>query len=205
MTDYPFDIQLVVDPNNPANVVLDAIISIYDPADTGGTTLIDLKDPFGMPLANPLHSNHLGYLEPFSAELPQVMWRAGSYSGLLESYVGLRDQAVAAAAAADASQTAAEAAEAMAEATANGFTASATTGAAGSSAVAAFTGTAPARHLNLTIPRGDTGATGAAGAAGATGPAGPTGPAGADGHNPITVSTTAPSSPVNGDIWFDIS
>jgi hypothetical protein len=75
-------------------------------------------------------------------------------------------------------------------------------------------------------PAGATGATGPAGAEGPTGPAGPTGPegptgpAGADGadgadgatgatgpagHNPITVSTSAPSSPVVGDIWFDIT
>lgn len=28
---------------------------------------------------------------------------------------------------------------------------------------------------------------------------------GPPGHNPITVSTAAPTSPVDGDIWFDIS
>lgn len=38
-----------------------------------------------------------------------------------------------------------------------------TTGAAGSSAAASMTGTAPAQTLNLTIPRGDTGAQGPAG------------------------------------------
>jgi hypothetical protein len=31
------------------------------------------------------------------------------------------------------------------------------------------------------------------------------GPEGPPGHNPITVSATAPSSPGDGDIWFDIS
>lgn len=52
---------------------------------------------------------------------------------------------------------------------------------------------------------GATGNTGPAGPQGIQGVAGPTGPAGADGHNPITISATAPSNPVDGDIWFDIS
>lgn len=46
---------------------------------------------------------------------------------------------------------------------------SVTTGAAGSSASATITGTAPSQTLNLTIPRGNTGATGAQGAQGASG------------------------------------
>lgn len=48
---------------------------------------------------------------------------------------------------------------------------SVTTGAAGSSADATITGTAPSQTLNLTIPRGNTGATGATGPQGATGAA----------------------------------
>ena len=64
------------------------------------------------------------------------------------------------------------------------------TGAAGSSAVVTITGSAGSQSLNLTLPRGDTGATGPAGATGpqgpagatgATGPAGPTGATGATG------------------------
>lgn len=50
-----------------------------------------------------------------------------------------------------------------------------TTGAAGSSASATLTGTAPAQTLNLTIPRGATGVTGATGATGNDGPQGPAG------------------------------
>lgn len=48
---------------------------------------------------------------------------------------------------------------------------SVTTGAAGSSASATITGTAPSQTLDLVIPRGNTGATGAAGPQGATGSA----------------------------------
>lgn len=48
---------------------------------------------------------------------------------------------------------------------------SVTTGAAGSSASASITGSAPSQTLNLTIPRGNTGATGETGPQGATGAA----------------------------------
>jgi hypothetical protein len=48
-----------------------------------------------------------------------------------------------------------------------------TTGAAGSTATATVTGTSPTQTLNLTIPRGDTGAAGTNGTNGAAGPAGP--------------------------------
>lgn len=48
-----------------------------------------------------------------------------------------------------------------------------TTGAAGSSASATVTGSAPSQTLSLTIPRGNPGVDGAPGAPGATGPAGP--------------------------------
>jgi hypothetical protein len=47
-----------------------------------------------------------------------------------------------------------------------------TTGAAGSTASASITGTAPTQTLNLTIPRGDVGEQGETGDTGATGPAG---------------------------------
>lgn len=47
-----------------------------------------------------------------------------------------------------------------------------TTGAAGSNASASITGTSPNFKLNLTIPRGNTGATGATGATGPQGPSG---------------------------------
>jgi hypothetical protein len=181
MPDYPFEHQLVVDPNNPANVVSNASVYIYDPEDEGGTTPLDLTDPYGFGIAQPLISNALGFVVPFVAQLPQVMWRAGAYSGYLNSYKGLRDEAVAAA---DAAEESAD----MAEATANGFTVGTVT--TGIPAAASFTGTAPNRVLHLTIPPG------------ATGPAGEDG---ADGHNPITVSATEPPSPAEGDIWFDIS
>ena len=56
-----------------------------------------------------------------------------------------------------------------------------TTGAAGSQATASITGTTGDVSLNLTIPRGNTGAQGPAGKKGDTGAQGPQGPAGEKG------------------------
>lgn len=77
-----------------------------------------------------------------------------------------------------------------------------TTGAAGSSASASITGTAPSQTLSLTIPRGNTGATGATGNTGATGPANSlaigTVTASAPGSAPTaTITGTAPSQTLN--------
>jgi hypothetical protein len=49
-----------------------------------------------------------------------------------------------------------------------------------------------------------TGPTGATGLTGATGPQGPTGPTGANGADgTFQVSSTAPSSPAEGSVWYD--
>ena len=67
-----------------------------------------------------------------------------------------------------------------------------TTGAPGSAASATITGTSPAQVLNLTIPRGDTGAQGIQGVTGATGP-----------PNVLsigTVTTGAPGDPASATI-----
>jgi hypothetical protein len=96
MTDYFYDMDLVVDPLSPANVVADGLVAIYDPADTAGTQLIALKDPSGNPLPNPLKANAQGFIPPRIATLPQTMWKSGGYTGYFNSFVGLRDEAVAA-------------------------------------------------------------------------------------------------------------
>jgi hypothetical protein len=59
-----------------------------------------------------------------------------------------------------------------------------TTGDAGSSASVSNSGTTSAAILDFTIPRGNTG------------------DAGSDGRNPLTVSATEPSSPQEGDLWY---
>jgi hypothetical protein len=116
MVDYPFDMQLVVDPANPNNVVANSQITIYDPADTAGASPLALKDTSGNPILNPLVSNPNAYLEPFTATVPQVMWKSGPYSGYFNSYRGMRDEAVAAKTAAQASANSAAASAAQAQA-----------------------------------------------------------------------------------------
>jgi len=96
VTDYFYDMDLVVDPLNPANVVANGQVSIYDPADTTGATLLALKDPSGLPLPNPLTSNANGFLPPRIATVPQTMWKSGGFTGYFNSYKGLRDESVAA-------------------------------------------------------------------------------------------------------------
>lgn len=121
MPDYFYDMDLVVDPLNPSNVVANGSVAIYDPADTAGTTLLALKDPSGLPLPNPLTSNANGFLPPRIAQLPQIMWKSGGFVGYFNSFKGLRDEAIAAKAAAqEAVNSAVEAAgEAVAVATIN--------------------------------------------------------------------------------------
>ncbi|MBT8162783.1 MULTISPECIES: hypothetical protein [Arthrobacter] len=114
MTDYPYDMDLVVDPLNPANVVANGQVFIYDPSDTAGTTPIALKDPSGLPLPNPLTSNSHGFLPPRSATIPQVMWKSGGFIGYFNSYKGLRNEAVAARTAAETAQNGAATAAANA-------------------------------------------------------------------------------------------
>lgn len=99
---YPFNMQLAVSSLDENMVVRNGSLSIYDPEDTGGTTLLTLTTPGGVPLTNPLTTNEYGLVQPFIADLPQVMWRSGEFEGYFESYEGLRDQAVAAVAAVNA-------------------------------------------------------------------------------------------------------
>jgi hypothetical protein len=102
MTDYPYDLNLVVDPLNPANVVAEGEVTLYDPTDTDFSSPLALEDLHGLPLGNPLTSSPTGFLQEFVATIPQVKWKSGPYEGLFNSYKGLRDEAVAAREAAEA-------------------------------------------------------------------------------------------------------
>lgn len=114
MTTYPFDMQLVVDPNNPFNVVANGQVYIYDTSDTGNASPLALTDPNGLPLINPLVSTNNGFLPAFRADVPQVKWASGGFVGYFNSFEGLREVAaeasIAAAAAATAAISAADAA-----------------------------------------------------------------------------------------------
>lgn len=101
MADYAHDMQLVVDPLNPENVVRDGAVWLYDPADEAGVSPITVTDLSGLPLPNPLQSNSYGFTPPFIAQVPAVKWKSGSFEGFFYSYKGLRDEAIAARGAAE--------------------------------------------------------------------------------------------------------
>lgn len=134
MADYAYDPDVCFDPDHPENIVRNAPIELYDATDLGGTTLLSLKDTFGMPLPNPLPSNDYGVIQKRIASVPQMLWKSGDFSGFFSSYKGLRDEALAAKAAAEQSRTLAEAAgldaaaaaEAQMEAAATAATSAAT-------------------------------------------------------------------------------
>jgi hypothetical protein len=145
MTDYAFDMQLVVDPFNTSNVVANGQVFIYDTTDTGNLAPLALKDPDGLPLSNPLMSNTNGFLGAFIATSPQVKWVSGAFVGYFNSFTGLRDVAL----------------DAVAKL--NGLAiGTVVTGEAGAPAAASVTGDAT-KQINLTIPRGPQGPQGAAG------------------------------------------
>jgi hypothetical protein len=95
MTDYPFDMQLVVDPLNPENVLGNADVYIYDPTDTAFAAPLALKDLNGLPMLQPMTSTPTGFLEEFVATTPQVLWKSGEYTGLFNSYKGMLDEVIA--------------------------------------------------------------------------------------------------------------
>lgn len=107
MADYPYEQQIVFDPDDPENIVRYGQVWLYDPADTAGTTPLVLKDPDGLPLPQPLTSNRYGFIGAFIAPVPQVLWKSGGFENYFNSFIGLLEQATAAVAAADAAADAA--------------------------------------------------------------------------------------------------
>jgi len=156
MANYPYRMQLVVDPDNPRNVVAAGSVSIYDSEDTGKTTLLTLTDPSGVPIPNPITSNANGFTPPFVTTSPEVLWVSGEFTDYFQSYKGMRDEAVAAVAAAEeaganaATEAAAGVASVVADADAAKTAAEAAAAAAANSAalVAAPADTAIAAAIN---------------------------------------------------------
>lgn len=102
MTYYPFEMSLVVDPENPQNVVAGTDITFYNPTDTSRSTPLALQSTTGVPIANPIRSNQHGFIPPFAAPIPQVMWYGGGFTGYISSFQALLDEAIAARLAAEA-------------------------------------------------------------------------------------------------------
>ncbi|MFE5837221.1 hypothetical protein [Arthrobacter sp. NPDC056493] len=150
---YPFEMQLVVDPDNPRNIVAAGVVSIYDSEDLAKTTLLALTDPNGVPIPNPITSNANGFTPPFVTTSPQVLWVSGPYVDYFSSYKGLRDEAVAAVAAAEAAaatagtEAAAVATSAIGTATDDATAAAASAATAASNAAASATSATNAAAL----------------------------------------------------------
>lgn len=105
---YPFGPILAADPSNTENVAKGGTVLIYAPGDTSKTPLALTDLSFGMAVPNPLPINSNGFGPAFLADLDQVAWEGGGFTGTFESYGAMRDDA-------DASRVAAESAQAAAE------------------------------------------------------------------------------------------
>lgn len=97
MTDYPYRMQLAEDASAPGYVARDAVLTFYAPTDTELASPLVLKDPSGLPFANPTTTTTDGYVKPFVAQIEEVMWHADGRHGYLTSYTGLKAEAVSAA------------------------------------------------------------------------------------------------------------
>lgn len=129
---YPFEQIFAADPGTPGNVAAYASIIIFTPGDATMTPL-PLTKLDGSPLANPLTTSGVGATTSFIADIEQVAWDGGGYSGLFTSYVGMRDET---ALARTAAQTAASAASTSAS-DASSSASSASASAASAAAIAA--------------------------------------------------------------------
>jgi len=118
MTDYPFDMQLVVDAVS-LSVVANGQVYIYDTADTSSVSPLTLTDPNGLPISQPLMSSNNGFIPAFITTSPQVKWAGAGFSGFFDSYKGLRDEAIAAVTAAEAAIGPAQAAQVASSDSAN--------------------------------------------------------------------------------------
>ncbi len=108
MTDYPFDMQLVVDPQDENKVIRDGLVSIYDSEDEAGVELLALKSPAGVPLPNPLTANAYGFIRRFVTTSPKVKGKSGDFEVFFFSFDGVLNEAVSAREAAQSAQLAAE-------------------------------------------------------------------------------------------------
>lgn len=104
---YPFDQIFAADPDNTEMVASNVGVLIFAPGDETKTPL-PLTTLTGIPLANPVPVNDKGFGPAFMADLDQVAWEGGGFTGLFASYKGMKDEAVAARQAAEAARAAAE-------------------------------------------------------------------------------------------------
>jgi hypothetical protein len=103
---YTFEHIEARDPNIPALVASNASVVIFAPGDATKTPLA-LTDTTGLPLANPVMVNAMGYGPAFISDLDRVAWEGGGFTGFFTSYEGMKEVAVASQVAAEAAATAA--------------------------------------------------------------------------------------------------
>lgn len=98
---YSFDQIFAADPSNPENVAQNSAVTIFAPGDETMTPL-EITDPDGQPIANPLTTNANGFASAFAhATLDRVAWAGGSFTGFFTSYEGMKQEAIDARAAAE--------------------------------------------------------------------------------------------------------
>lgn len=93
---YPFETQLAIDSDHPDVVIRNGTVTYYDPEDAAMLSPLALVDTSGLPVSNPVGTNSVGMVRAFQAEIPQVRWTDGTYSGYLNSFKGLLAEMVAA-------------------------------------------------------------------------------------------------------------
>lgn len=115
---YLYDGLWAIDPSDPANVAVESQVTIFDPSDSSHLP-IQLTDPDGLPVANPLVTNEKGFVGAFRSDLKRVGWAAAGLSGYIASFDGISEELETTLIAATGAATDAEAARAAAERAAN--------------------------------------------------------------------------------------
>lgn len=86
---YPYETQLALSGDGGNPVLIGAVVTIYDPSDTGLGSPVALVDTAGNPMTNPIQVSGSGFVPAFQASIPQVMWVGGGFAGYLNSFQGL--------------------------------------------------------------------------------------------------------------------
>lgn len=81
-----------IDPENPANVAVNAEVTIFDPADASHAP-IELTDPDGLLINNPLTTNDKGFIGAFRAGLKRIGWEAVGLVGYIGNYDSVAEDA----------------------------------------------------------------------------------------------------------------
>lgn len=105
---YVFGQIFAADPSQTDNVATQGSILIFAPGDVAKTPLALTAVDGALTLTNPVTLNANGFGPAFMADIDQVAWEGGGFSGTFESYRGMKDVVLA-------SQSVSEAARAAAD------------------------------------------------------------------------------------------